>query len=183
MQHIGEIRIFAGNFAPQGWYFCEGQLLPISENEALFTLVGTIYGGDGQTTFALPDLLGRVPIHMGTSSENITYQIGQKGGTEVETLNIQQIPSHSHSVTGKTTIPVRGDSFGNLASPTDGAIAVSPSKKFFSKTPSASGVMAPLDLGSSVVLPVGSSQPHQNMMPFIAINYIIAYIGIYPTQS
>ena len=98
--YIGEIRMFAGNFAPNGWMFCEGQTLPISENDALFTLIGTTYGGDGQETFNLPNLASRVPIHMGTGPDGTTYQLGEMAGTEQETLTIQQIPSHSHPAGG-----------------------------------------------------------------------------------
>jgi microcystin-dependent protein len=177
--YIGEIRIFAGNFPPVGHMFCEGQLLPISEYDTLFTLIGTTYGGDGQETFALPDLRGRVPIHM----DGTNFVIGQRSGTESETLTIQQIPTHSHATTGKITIPVRGDSVGHLSSPVNNAIAVSPNKKFFSKTGSASGTMAPLDLGSSTVMTSGGSQPHDNMQPFLAVNYIISLFGVFPSPT
>lgn len=180
--HVGEIRIFAGNFAPAGWMFCEGQTLPISEYETLFVLLGTTYGGDGQETFNLPDLRGRVPIHMGYG-DGTSYSIGEMGGTEMATLTLQQIPAHNHSALGKITIPVRGDSAGHLASPANGAIAVSPTKKFFSKTESLSGEMAPLDLGTSAVSPNGASQPHENMQPFLAVHYIISLFGIFPSQT
>src|SRR5690348_456666 len=96
--YVGEIRIFAGNFAPAGWMFCEGQLLPISENETLFNLIGTTYGGDGQSTFALPDLRGRVPLHVGTGSDGISYTLAEIGGVEQVTLTVQQIPQHNHKV-------------------------------------------------------------------------------------
>jgi microcystin-dependent protein len=181
--YVGEIRIFAGSFEPAGWMFCSGQLLPISENEVLFQLIGTTYGGDGESTFALPNLQGRVPIHMGTGPDGTTYQIGEMAGTEFETLTVQQIPSHTHGAAGKITIPVRGDSPGHLAGPANAAIAVSPGKKFFSKTESASGVMAPLDMGSSFVGPAGGSQPHENTQPFLAVNYIISLFGIFPSQT
>lgn len=181
--HVGEIRIFAGNFAPNGWMFCEGQSLPISEYEALFNLLGTTYGGDGVETFALPDLRGRVPIHMGTGPDGTVYQLAQMGGTETETLTLQQIPVHNHSATGRIAIPVRGDSVGHLSSPVNGAIAVSPNDKFFSKAASASGEMAPLDLGNSTVMSAGGSQPHENMQPFLAVHYIISLFGVYPTTG
>ncbi len=100
--YIGEIRMFAGNFAPVGWMFCEGQTLPISENDALFTLIGTTYGGDGQETFNLPNLASRVPIHMGTGPDGTTYQIGEMAGTEQETLTTQQIPIHNHQLMAST---------------------------------------------------------------------------------
>lgn len=181
--HVGEIRIFAGNFAPNGWMFCSGQLLAISEYETLFTLLGTNYGGDGQSTFALPNLCGRVPIHGGIGPDSTSYLIGQQGGTETEILSISQIPTHKHDVTGKITLPVRGDTVGHLTSPVNAAIAVSPNQKFFSKTQSTSGQMAPLDLGSSALTVIGGSQPHENMQPFIAVNYIISLYGIFPSQT
>src|ERR1041385_126386 len=100
--YIGEIRMFAGNFAPNGWMFCEGQILPISENDTLFNLIGTTYGGDGQETFALPNLASRVPIHAGTGPDGVTYQLAEMAGTETVTLSTQQIPGHSHALTGST---------------------------------------------------------------------------------
>src|SRR5436190_19752511 len=101
--YVGEIRMFAGNFAPNGWMFCEGQPLPISENEVLFQLIGTTYGGDGEETFNLPNLASRVPLHMGTGPDGTTYQIGEMAGTEQETLTVQQMPNHTHHLTGSTT--------------------------------------------------------------------------------
>jgi microcystin-dependent protein len=100
--YIGEIRMFGGNFPPNGWMLCEGQTLPIAENDALFTLIGTTYGGDGRETFNLPNLASRVPVHMGTGPDGTTYQIGEMSGTEQETLTIQQIPSHTHPLLGST---------------------------------------------------------------------------------
>jgi microcystin-dependent protein len=120
---------------------------------------------------------------MGAGTDGITYVIGQKSGTESETIMHQTMPSHTHNVTGKISIPVRGDSVGHLASPVNNAIAVSPNKKFFSKTGSASGIMAPLDLGSSTVMTSGGSQPHENMQPFIAVHYIISLYGVFPNQA
>lgn len=181
--HVGEIRIFAGSFEPAGWMFCSGQLLPISEYEVLFQLIGTTYGGDGQETFALPNLQGRVPIHMGTGPDGTTYQLGEVAGTESVTLTTQQIPVHNHGAAGRITIPVRGDSPGHLSDPANAAIAVSPGKKFFSKVESPSGVMAPLDMPGAVTNVTGGSQPHENMQPFIAVNYIISLFGIFPTQN
>jgi microcystin-dependent protein len=181
--HIGEIRIFAGSFPPVGWEFCHGQIMPISENDALFTLIGTTYGGDGQETFALPNLQSRVPIHMGTGPDGTTYQIGESAGVESVTLTVQQIPSHTHAASGKITIPVRGDSPGHLSDPANAAVAVSPGKKFFSKTESISGTMAPLDMPGAFTNPTGGSQPHENMQPYLAVNYIISLFGVFPSQA
>lgn len=181
--HVGEIRIFAGNFAPAGWMICDGRQLPISENEVLFQLIGTTYGGDGQETFNLPNLQSRVPIHMGTGPDGTTYQIGEMAGSETETLTIQQMPGHNHAASGKITIPVRGDNPGHLSNPANAAIAVSPGKKFFSKTQSETGIMAPLDMPGVMTGPAGGSQPHDNMQPFLAVNYIISLFGIFPSQT
>ena len=181
--YVGEIAIFAGTFPPVGWEFCNGQSMPISENEVLFQLIGTTYGGDGEETFNLPNLQSRVPIHMGTGPDGTTYQIGEMAGTEQETLTVQQIPLHNHAAAGKISLPVRGDSPGHLASPANASIAVSPGKKFFSKTGSATGTMAPLDMPGAVTSPTGGSQPHENMMPFLAVNYIISMFGIFPSQT
>ena len=112
--YVGEIRMFAGNFPPNGWMFCEGQTLPISENEVLFQLIGTTYGGDGQETFNLPNLASRVPIHMGTGPDGTTYQIGEMAGTEQETLTVQQIPSHTHPFTGSTSNGTQINPGGNI---------------------------------------------------------------------
>src|SRR5438105_65226 len=113
--YVGEIRMFAGNFAPSGWMFCDGQLLPISENETLFQLIGTTYGGDGEQTFALPNLQSRVPIHMGTGKDGVTYQLAQMAGTEQETLTIQQIPAHTHTFLGSSAA-------ATLTSPKDSVV-------------------------------------------------------------
>src|SRR6267143_3034579 len=122
--YVGEIRMFAGNFAPAGWMFCEGQLLPISENETLFNLIGTTYGGDGQSTFALPDLRGRVPIHMGTKA-GTTYQLAEKAGEESVTLTVQQIPAHSHALL------VSNNAVGLQTNPTGNVLAQSPQAKLY----------------------------------------------------
>lgn len=181
--YVGEIRIFAGNFPPAGWEFCNGQSVPISENEVLFQLIGTTYGGDGEETFNLPNLQGRVPIHMGTGPDGTIYQIGEMAGTEQETLSIQQIPSHNHAAAGKISVPVRGDNPGHLANPANAAIAVGPGKKFFSKTESTTGTMAPLDMPGAMTNAAGGSQPHDNMQPYLAVNYIISFFGIFPSQT
>src|SRR5579864_3297906 len=147
---IGEIRMFAGNFAPVGWAFCNGALIPISENDALFNLIGTTYGGDGQSTFALPNLQSRVPVHVGPG-----FALGQSGGAETVTLTVSQIPAHSHVPQGFTQ-----NGGGNLDSPSGGVWATSASGSIYGNTaPSVS--FAPAAIGSS-----GGSQPHDNMHPF-----------------
>ena len=168
--YIGEIRMFGGNFAPNGWMFCEGQTLPISENDALFTLIGTTYGGDGQQTFNLPNLASRVPIHMGTGPDGTTYQIGQAAGTEQETLTVQQIPAHNHAFTASTAA-------GAQNSPANQLIAASPSVEvFIQDTPDST-------LNVNSVTPVGGSQPHENTQPFLCINFIISLFGVFPSQT
>ncbi len=161
---VGEIRLFAGNFAPAGWMFCEGQLLPIAENETLFNLIGTTYGGDGQTTFALPDLRSRVPIHQGNG-----FTLAQTGGAETVTLITSQIPVHSH-------VPQCSSNAGNQASPQNGVWAVSASNLYSDVAPSVA--MAGTAAGAD-----GGSQPHDNMVPFLAVNFILSLFGIFPSQT
>lgn len=186
---VGEIQLFAGNFAPVGWMFCEGQLLSTTEYQDLFYLIGTTYGGDGVESFALPDLRGRVPIHMGVSPAfGTTYQIGETGGVESVTLTVNQIPSHNHPLRGSIAVPVRGDSPGNTSDPNGNAVAISTGKKFFTKTPSASGLMAPITVtpaggNPDLIGPAGGSQPHDNMQPYIAVSFIISLFGIFPSQT
>ena len=169
--YVGEIRMFAGNFAPNGWMFCEGQTLPISENEVLFQLIGTTYGGDGEETFNLPNLASRVPIHMGTGPDGTTYQIGEMAGTEQETLTIQQIPSHTHPFTVST----------NVSQDT------SPSNKVLGQSGSGALIYmqdtADTPLNANSVGPQGGSQPHENCQPFLCINYIISLFGVFPSQT
>jgi len=181
LPYVGEIRMFGGNFAPAGWAFCNGQLLPISENDTLFNLIGTTYGGDGQETFGVPNLNGRVPVHMGTATSGTTYQIGQMGGVESVTLNVNQMPTHLHTISGELTLMTRGDSSGNFSSPDNHAIGIAPLKKFFSKT-SAGGKMAPLAT-TTIIAAAGGSQAHYNMQPYLAVSFIISLFGIFPTQS
>lgn len=178
---LGEITMFAGNFAPRGWAFCNGQLLAISQNDALYTLLGTTYGGDGINTFALPNLAGRVPIHVGTTLGK-TFILGQSGGVESVTLTTQQLPAHNHSIlTSEVSFKTRGDSAGNSASPDNNFIAQAPLKKFFGRdTPP--DKMAPLE-SVGTVGPAGSNLPHDNMQPYCAINFIIALEGIYPSSN
>jgi microcystin-dependent protein len=159
---IGEIRMFGGNFAPAGWAFCDGSLLPISENDTLFQLIGTTYGGDGQSTFALPDLRGRVPIHVGPG-----FTLGQAAGEETVTLTTAQIPAHTH-------IPQGNSSPGTQSSPAGGVWAQSTLGQFSAAAPSAS--MDPGALGTT-----GGSQPHDNMVPFLAVNFILSLFGVFPS--
>jgi microcystin-dependent protein len=169
---IGEIRMFGGNFAPSGWAFCNGQLLPISENDALFNLIGTTYGGDGQDTFGLPDLQGRIPIHAGTGPSGNTYQLGEKAGVETVTLTTNQIPIHSHG-------PAQASSSdGTQSSPTNGVWAKSSLGAYSSGSATVSMNVQALSLSVA-----GGSQPHDNMMPFLAISFIISLFGVFPSQN
>jgi microcystin-dependent protein len=162
--YIGEIRLFAGNFAPVGWMFCEGQLLDISENETLFNLLGTTYGGDGQSTFALPDMRGRVPVHQGSG-----FTLAETGGVEQVTLTVSQIPSHGHPLLGSadpaSARAVTGAVFGR-----------GPAEAYASEF--TGQVLAPQSVAT-----VGGSQPHTNFQPYLCINYIIALFGIFPTVT
>jgi microcystin-dependent protein len=174
MPYVGEIRLFAGNFAPSGWAFCDGALIPISENDTLFTLLGTTYGGDGQETFALPNLQSRVPVHMGTGPDGTTYTIGQMAGTESETLTTQQIPAHSHQAIGTTD-------GASLLSPQNGVLAQASSTQAgmmsYNPPPPAVSMLA------TEVTTVGGSQPHDNVQPFLCINFIISLFGVFPTPT
>jgi microcystin-dependent protein len=165
---IGEIRMFGGNFAPAGWAFCQGQLLAIQQYSALFALLGTTYGGNGTTTFALPNLQGRVPIHQGQGPGLSNYVIGQMSGTESVALLTTQLPQHSHLAAGNSNP-------GTSADPTNNYWAASADLRPFSdQTPN--GTMQ--NSGSA-----GSSQPHENMPPFLAVNFIIALLGIFPSRN
>ena len=166
--YVGEIRMFAGNFAPAGWMFCEGQLLPISENETLFQLIGTTYGGDGQSTFALPDLRGRVPIHQGTS-QGTTYQLAETGGVETVTLTVNQTPVHSHALLASTAIPTS-------SSPADNLTGQSAAKLYRSGTPT-------VLLNAASLSPTGGSQPHNNFQPYVCVDFIISLFGIFPSPT
>ncbi|MES2988245.1 MAG: tail fiber protein [Pseudomonadota bacterium] len=168
--YVGEIRMFGGNFNPAGWAFCNGQLLPISENETLFQLIGTTYGGNGQSTFGLPNLQGRVPVHMGTGSSGITYQIGEVAGVESVTLTTQQIPQHTHAM-------LVSSNTATSQSPTNSIIGKSAQiDAFINSVPD-----TPLNANS--VTPRGGSQPHENMQPYLCINFIISLFGIFPTPT
>src|SRR5262245_35972702 len=163
--YVGEIRMFAGNFAPAGWMFCEGQLLPISEFDTLFNLIGTTYGGDGQSTFALPDLRGRVPIHQGNG-----FTLAETGGVEQVTLTVQQIHAHSHAVGVRTAVGNQVSPAGNLAAQ---SLNVVP---YINDAPSGS-------FNASAIQSAGGSQPHDNMQPFLAVSYIISLFGIFPSPT
>jgi microcystin-dependent protein len=168
--YIGEIRMVGFQFAPAGWAFCNGQLMAISENDTLFTLIGTTYGGDGQNTFGLPNLQSRVPLHMGTSSEGITYVIGEQAGVESVTLTTGQLPTHSHPFLATLSPGTQTNPPGNTTGQPN---QIQP---YIDDNPSVA-------MASNAVLPVGGSQPHENMMPFLTINFIISLYGIYPPQS
>jgi len=162
--YVGEIRMFAGNFAPAGWMFCEGQLLPISENETLFQLVGTTYGGDGQSNFALPDLRGRIPVHQGNG-----LVLAETGGAEEITLTVNQIPAHSHAF-------LASESAATALTPV-GSIPAEASKRFY-VAPSSITPMAPAMIG-----PTGGSQPHSNFQPYLCVSFIISLFGIFPSPT
>jgi microcystin-dependent protein len=163
--YVGEIRMFAGNFPPLGWMFCEGQQLPISEYETLFQLIGTSYGGDGQSTFALPDLRGRVPIHQGSG-----FVLAETGGVEEVTLTTQQIPAHTHALLATTAV-------GTTPSPTGNVLAASGSSNVYRPAPAASAMSAQ-SVGAT-----GGSQPHTNMQPYLCISHIISLFGIFPSPT
>lgn len=171
--YVGEIRMFAGNFNPNGWMFCSGQTMPIAENEVLFQLIGTTFGGDGQETFNLPNFQSRFPIHMGTSAASgVTYQLGEMAGTESVTLTTQQIPSHTHPLLASQDAGSQSNSLNSVLA------AQSPVSIY---RPNAVAPNVPMHASS--VSPVGGSQPHDNMQPFLAINYIISLFGIFPSQT
>ena len=166
---IGEIRLFGGNFAPQGWAFCNGQLQAISDNNALFSLLGTTYGGDGQSTFALPDLRGRVPIHQGQGAGLSSRILGTTGGSESVTLTLAQMPVHSHQLNASATA-------ASAAAGPGGVLATPATQIYGAGTPT-----TPMD--AAEVTPVGGNQPHQNMAPYQAVNFIISLFGIFPSQN
>jgi microcystin-dependent protein len=166
--YIGEIRMFAGSFAPAGWMFCDGQLLPISENDQLFVLLGTTYGGDGQETFALPDLQGRIPVHQGPAG-----QLGEKGGVESVSLTVQQIPAHSHPVLCSSSV-------GTQDVPTNNIFASSTDQLYFTPTV---GLPINTTMRANAVNPAGGSQPHENLGPYLVISFIISLFGIFPSQT
>jgi len=164
--YVGEIRMFAGNFAPAGWMFCEGQLLPISENESLFNLLGPIYGGDGQSTFDLPDLRGRIPIHQGNG-----FILAETGGAEEITLTVQQIPAHSHPLLG-TQNP------GQESQPNGKLLARNTAVDSYHSNAGGTQVLSPGSITST-----GGSQPHTNFQPYLCIDFIISLFGVFPSPT
>ncbi|MCF0070235.1 tail fiber protein [Dyadobacter sp. CY261] len=167
--YVGEIRIFAGNFAPAGWMFCEGQLLPISENEVLFQLIGTTYGGDGQETFSLPDLRGRIPIHQGNTGSG-TFSPGEMGGSEEITLTVQQIPAHTHPFISTTNL-------ADVPSPNNAILGISSTTNVFFNDPPAA------QMGAQSLSGEGGNQPHTNVQPYLCVNFIISLFGVFPSQT
>jgi microcystin-dependent protein len=177
--YVGEIRMFGGNFAPAGWAFCNGQLMPISENDTLFNLIGTTYGGDGQSTFALPNLQSRVPMHAGTNA-GITYQLGEAAGVEQVTLTTNQIPVHNHPLTAVST-----PGASSIKLPANDLLADQVNVQ--TPTPLVSAYVVGSDpnlksLAPNVLQISGGSQPHDNMLPFVCVNFIISLFGIFPHQ-
>ena len=163
--YVGEIRMFGGNFAPAGWSFCNGALLPISEFETLFQLIGTQYGGDGQSTFAVPDLQGRLPIHMGSG-----FTLAQTGGVETVTLSVNELPTHNHPFIGSSDV-------ANSPNPGNSLVARSSQEKIFIN---ANPTVA---MASQILGPAGGSQPHSNFMPYLCVNFIISLFGIFPSPT
>jgi microcystin-dependent protein len=163
--YVGEIRMFAGNFAPAGWMFCEGQLLPISEYETLFNLIGTTYGGDGQSTFALPDLRGRVPLHFGNG-----FTLAETGGVETVTLTVSQIPAHSHPFLASNAPGDQVNAAGNLPA------------NSFNVTPYINDVSNG-NFNAGAISSTGGSQPHNNFQPYLCVDFIISLFGIFPSQT
>jgi microcystin-dependent protein len=162
--YVGEIRMFAGNFAPAGWMFCEGQLLPISENETLFQLIGTTYGGDGESTFALPDLRGRIPLHQGNG-----LTLAETGGAEEITLTVNQIPAHSHALLATAAAASSTNPNNN--------VSAKPSKNMYRDGPGSN------PMNAQSVGPTGGSQPHTNFQPYLCVDFIISLFGIFPSPT
>jgi microcystin-dependent protein len=163
--YVGEIRIFAGNFAPSGWAFCDGQLMAISENETLFQLIGTTYGGDGQSTFALPDLRGRLLLHQGDG-----FILAETGGVETVTLTVSQIPAHGHPMLASTAP-------GTQNAPSNSVTAASPSVQLYI------GDVPDSNLAATAVGSTGGSQPHENFQPYLCVNFILSLFGIFPSPT
>ncbi|HNB70814.1 MAG TPA: tail fiber protein [Acidobacteriota bacterium] len=164
--YVGEIRMFAGNFAPAGWQLCEGQLMSISENETLFQLIGTTYGGDGESTFALPDLRGRLPLHQGNG-----FILAETGGAEEITLTVQQIPAHSHPLLATVNI-------ANNTTPVNSLPAQASTVDVYNDSASSFAAMTPQSISA-----VGGSQPHTNFQPYLCVNFIISLYGIFPSPT
>jgi len=168
---VGEIRMFAGNFAPRGWAFCDGQLLAVSQNDALFSLLGTIYGGDGRTTFGLPDMRGRIPVHAGSGPGLSTIRLGAKSGAESVTLTNNQLPNHNHNVPASSTAASTGD-------PTDSVSASTAPTNIYSTS-----LATQQSMNSAEITNSGGSRAHTNIMPSLCVHFIIALFGIYPSRN
>jgi microcystin-dependent protein len=166
---IGEIRMFAGNFAPRGWAFCEGQLLPINQNQALFSILGTTYGGDGRTTFGLPDLRGRFPLHSGKGPGLTGRSLGERGGREGVQLTVDEMPSHAHTARASADPGSRRKPGGRVCA------VSSKSDRQYNRSPG-------VDMHDEAIQPVGGNQAHDNMPPYLGLNYIIALTGIFPSR-
>jgi len=165
--YIGEIKLISFNFPPKGWAFCNGQLLAINQNQALFSILGTMYGGNGQTNFALPNLQGRVPIHQGINQGS--YNVGQVGGETSHTLTINELPAHLHPAVAQSTPSTPG---------------ATPLNSIWAATPSAAFASAPnVSMNPAAVTTTGGSQPHENMPPYLVLNYVIALVGIFPSRN
>ena len=164
--YVGEIRMFAGNFAPAGWMFCEGQLLPISENETLFKLIGTTYGGDGESTFALPDLRGRIPLHQGSG-----FILAETGGVEEITLTVNQIPAHTHPLVASTNVAQDTNPQNKVLGQSSGGALL-----YIQDTPDT-------NLSPQAITSVGGSQPHNNFQPYLCVDFIISLFGIFPSPT
>ena len=161
---LAEIKIISWNFPPKGWTFCNGQLLPINQNQALFSILGTTFGGDGRTTFGLPNLQGRMPVHVGNS-----IVLGEQGGETAHTLNISELPAHTHAPVGSSTNPPTSPGAA-------GMLWSSNNTKAFALTPNVA-------MNPACILPTGGNQPHENMSPYLVLNFIIALQGIFPSQN
>ena len=166
---VGEIRMFAGNFAPRGWAFCDGQLLAVSQNDALFSLLGTIYGGDGRTTFGLPDMRGRIPVHAGTGPGLSPQRLGAKDGAEQVTLTVNQLPSHSHGLNAAAGGTAQASPVGNLPGQDRTVMYVNTNSR-------------PGTFAANTISNIGGSRSHTNLMPTLCVNFIIALVGIYPSR-
>ena len=168
--YVGEIRMVGFQFAPAGWACCDGQLIPIAENDTLFVVIGTTYGGDGEETFALPNLMGRVPIHQGTGSSGINHQLGEAAGTESVTLTVNNLPNHSHPMLALLDT-------ANDPNPSNNMLARTASTSLYINDDSFD------QMAVNAVQPVGGSQPHDNMMPYTVINFIISLYGLFPSPT
>lgn len=170
---LAEVRIVGFNYAPRGWAFCDGQILPINQNQSLYSLLGTTYGGDGRTSFALPDLRGRVPIHVGQSNGGAIHQLGQKGGEEAHTLSTAEMPQHDHQLDGSSS---------NADSPiaTNQILAATPAADIYVQ---GTGTNALQNMSAASVANTGGGQAHENMQPFLVLNYCIALQGLFPSRN